>query len=821
MKTKETIGNFLYFRNKLSKTNPFSNSTAKTILSLLLLSMLFLFFSLSCKKEKKEDPPPVKPKIEIGGITDLISQSVGNSGGLIIVSKPGDILNGMQITIPQGAFPASNLIKISSAPILKHDFGPNFNPISPLIKINSEEDYAETALRIKIPITLPTGYFATAFFYDETTQRIEPIPTIGIGSDYIIIATRNLPANKNLNKSGTAVETNIIISSIIESALDNGAVISTGFEPGYDDWEFTNFGSYAEPAGQCMGQSLSEVFYFYEKKLKSNAAPLYHHFDQIHDGATNPAKLWQDNPDGYRLANVFQRMIISHWDSVVSELDAHIANPVLTWKLFVHGMLATGAPQVVYIRNSTSGSAHAIVAFKVNLSEKKLYIADPNFPSQIRSITFKNNKFEPYNTKTKEGEQMMLFDEIGFLGVSALIPWSKLKTKYSEFENHSIGNDIFPAYTLYKDNTSGTIVKDGITVTSSSIKIICKSTACEGSIAGTDHLQPIVVFNSTGDPMDYADSSNQGVVTYYLNEGDNKIGIYIPGLMSDKSQQYIDFKWMNIKYDKNAPPSLVITPGGLDGVKGINYKFTATLQGGSLPANREYQWLMGDNNPAYTVNDSNTISFKYKTNGNRTISCNLIDANTSKVIATGSTIISVRDPANPFEYFSITKIMTMQLSGHFIFDDTTYFNSGPFTISSDHYYKGNSSLNWNGNNFTLNYTYYTSYLTDTTFINGNTSGSISNDGMTIVTLSIHQLTTTTGGSKFEQTYNFKNIPITSSSPTASNSQLLGAMVENYITNFTVYTKYKDYQTQVWKEYTTTKMNYSDLSLKPNLWLSFY
>jgi hypothetical protein len=49
----------------------------------------------------------------------------------------------------------------------------------------------------------------------------------------------------------------------------NQTIISTGFTPGVDDWEFTNFGSYISP-GVIARSSISAMWYYYEKKLKGS-----------------------------------------------------------------------------------------------------------------------------------------------------------------------------------------------------------------------------------------------------------------------------------------------------------------------------------------------------------------------------------------------------------------------------------------------------------------------------------------------------------------------------------------------------------------------
>ena len=115
--------------------------------------------------------------------------------------------------------------------------------------------------------------------YDEVTGKIEALPAIVSDDNSITVETRHfststisggLQLNKKLNESSFA---NIVISSIKESALSGQSVISSGFTPGIDDWEFINYGSYISPGGHCAGQSMTSMWYFYDKKLKGGRIP--------------------------------------------------------------------------------------------------------------------------------------------------------------------------------------------------------------------------------------------------------------------------------------------------------------------------------------------------------------------------------------------------------------------------------------------------------------------------------------------------------------------------------------------------------------------
>ena len=64
------------------------------------------------------------------------------------------------------------------------------------------------------------------------------------------------------------------------------ATVDSGFRPGVDDWQFTNYGSYVAPTGHCEGQSVSAIWYYVNQRLGGGASPLYGLYDD--NGGNRP-----------------------------------------------------------------------------------------------------------------------------------------------------------------------------------------------------------------------------------------------------------------------------------------------------------------------------------------------------------------------------------------------------------------------------------------------------------------------------------------------------------------------------------------------------
>ena len=260
--------------------------------SFLLLGLLLtVFIFTDCSKKSNPAGPGdnsgLTGDITTGKKETVASQTVGAGGGTISISKAGDPLDGLEITIPQGAFSDTKNITVSEAPIVSHEFGENFHPISPVITVQNVSGYADDVITVKIPVVVPENHVAIGALYDEKTGDFECIPLIDQTENSVTLATRTfIPSasasvKKGIFKSFKAEDAlsvgNLLVLSLEESKLKGTPIIKTGFTPGVDDWEFVNRGSYIEPGGICAWQSVSAMWYYYEKKLR-NAPKLYNQF---------------------------------------------------------------------------------------------------------------------------------------------------------------------------------------------------------------------------------------------------------------------------------------------------------------------------------------------------------------------------------------------------------------------------------------------------------------------------------------------------------------------------------------------------------------
>ncbi|MDO9323497.1 MAG: hypothetical protein Q7T80_00910 [Methanoregula sp.] len=485
--------------------------------------------------------------------------SVPASGGTITVAKPGSPIDGLKFVAPAGAYPSGQQVTISSAPVTGNTFGSYFNPATPMIEINAGQAYADEPILVTIPVNIPDDQFAMAFYYDDATKKLEGVPTASQDSKSITIATRHF--------------SNIIISLIEKGTLDGIKEADSGFRPGVDDWEFTNYGSVVAEGGHCAGQTLSMMWYYTEQQQRAGAPHLNALFDN--NGRDKTPAFQRDNTAGYRFASMVQENI--NWTNFDS------MNPVLknvsdtnTFRLFKYSILLTGSPQQVVIYSNTGG--HAIVCYRVK--GNTLYIADPNYWGDERTIDLKGATLGPYSSGANANDiaekGATSYPKIIYFAKSAMIPWPEIEALYKKFEDGTIGDDKFPKYSII----IGTIGNDGKEIYSLWIP------------GGKNSMPPPITVNNksatfytrSDDPIKlnrmvgylYQDGKELPEYTLNLKEGSNMVAFEVKHKRTlpdgNLTYDWMGFDWLELNYVPATP-----TPTTVTTVPPVGQHYTATL----------------------------------------------------------------------------------------------------------------------------------------------------------------------------------------------------------------------------------------------------
>jgi hypothetical protein len=530
----------------------------------------------------------------LGTKVDAASQSIGKIGGGIIISKPGDPLDGFTLGVPPGAYPDSRTFKVSYAPITKHTFGNDITPVSPMIMVDNGGGYSNELICVKVPVKVPDGYFAMGFLYDEKTKQLEGMPLIASDANSVTVVTRHF--------------SNFLITMTAKALLKND--IDTGFCPGIDDFQFVNNGSFIAPNGHCSGQSLVAMWYYCTNPDGKDAC-LYGRYDNNGNKPATPA-IWQDDSQAYRLCSVVQTYFEgsfadNFWlnlqgkNFVFKNNNWQLENvPGLDdetrYYLFAYSMMATHEPQ--YVSLLREGGGHAVIAYKI--LGNAIYIADPNYPGVTdRKIIYYSGdrKFKPYqsgaNRKEIEKGNTHTYTNIGYSGKSTVSNWPKIASYWAELKNGTVGNDKFPQYTLTVEDSTGKRIPlvDGFTTTKKEFSVRVDLDPAEWR------------FYRDGAEL----KDKFGVIE--LKPDNNLLGIYIAKMASaTMAYEYVDFKYFNVKYDDEECTSgwilQSVTPKIIKGTGPNVVNFTQ--QEGSYSCS---EISKGEGSPSYTATSTATGSW--------------------------------------------------------------------------------------------------------------------------------------------------------------------------------------------------------------------
>jgi hypothetical protein len=671
-------------------------------------------------------PRGITGSIKTGKMVAASSVNVAAGGGTISVNKPGDPLDGMQIDIPSGAYASSKQFKISYAPVESQSFGADFNPVTPMITVDNGGGYADEIISVKIPVKVPVGDFAMGFFYDNSTGKLEGMPTISTDAESITIGTRHFSS--------------FLVSTIAKTKLQG--TFDSGFRPGVNDWEFPNYGSYAASDGHCAGQSMTAMWY-YCTQPEGTGIHLYGRYDNNGNKPATPT-LWQDDSLGYRLCSVVQRDM--DWDSLLRIISkAYLSqSSEATLMMFGFAMMMTGEPQYVGISNTVTGGGHALIVYRVD--RNGLYVADPNLPGvATKIIEYVAGKFNPYVSGEKADNLNKPYDKITYVSKTALVDWDTIAQHWTEFKNKTIGNDKFPVYSLIYLDDQGRVqeLTDGTTFAVNRVRINQKY---PGGFLGVN------VFRD-GVELQY-DAS--GYIE--LKPGNNLLGIWIRQQW-ENDLEYVDFQYVNVIYG-----GLTLKPATQEAWPGKTIFFDLELTE-AAPKGAHFEWFVDGvlKKSGYDFG----IDVSFPDVGTHIIAVKLVDTAGKVLMQAQGTAVIKALTTTAFVGNNITALQKMKTF--------TGFFQGQCNIKekTDPVYFSVSMSNWSGLNTPIDISWSGASFsgTVTSQVDGGTqtsavSGTVSSDGKTLTSFSFaySRKSNYTGGSGVVVQDNtisvqFKNIPI--------------------------------------------------------------
>ncbi len=463
-----------------------------------------------------------EPGLRLGDPVEVLSTTVPPAGGTIRVDQPESPIDGLAIDVPAGAYAAPTAFTIRVRQILSHTYGERLQPLTPLIEIDNGGLEAQTHLIVHLPADLPPDSFAMAFRYDRESGRLEGLPVLSIDGGEVQVPVLHF--------------SELVLTWVEEELLTQP--ITTRFVLGRDNWPFPNDGSVVQPAGHCAGETLSALYYL----QMIGGEPLVTAFDGYDNGFRRTPELAVDDRLGWRLSSAAQAINrvegsnarLQYW------LTTQSRQPRLALLTFALTMWLTGEPQLVQLQGAGE-AAHAVLAYAVNGTEVSIY--DPNHPTEPRTLTYlpAEHDFAAYTTGLTSKGALTTFSEVYFIPAREAIDWAALGGLWREFLGGSVGQALFPSYTLWAQGAAPGAAEarraltDGFRTQADRLRVTFESPGFQGRA---------VVYNDS--PQAFEAILSGQTRELELEQGTTTLGFEIEAEVSQGVFRWVDFRWIDI-----------------------------------------------------------------------------------------------------------------------------------------------------------------------------------------------------------------------------------------------------------------------------------
>jgi len=534
-------------------------------------------------------PPPVY-RLSTGQATRVSEQTVPPGGGRVTVHAPGSPADGLSIEIPPGAYDRAVNFTVSEAPVESFDSLIPLTPISPVFTIENGGEYSQSLMKITIPAEVADGHFAMPFIYDPKTGALDGMPVLSIDQHGV-----------------TAVTRHFCQILLLQAPLGQfTGRIDSFFRIGIDSWPFSNQGSWWSPGGICSGMSLGAIWYF--QNHTRLGLPQLHFAHDTEVSFRSPNYPW-DDAWGLRFASRVQVApdTIVH-DELTEVLEAELERDSAdyyanAWLSLLVNLATTLQPQYVSVFEGASDDGHAMIAWAASVAERRLYIYDPNYPSEMdRYIEFTDTGIVGYVSATRvdddEETKTIVFDQLFPTMGAAVVDQARISRAWADRGKRGSGTPPPLPYQLMVEKDDGTEepLADGFQTDSETLKV--KITGGSGAFLSFDPAQPaggIVPEAGASVSIDtdrliiHGALQDEWNTPFALGEGENLIGLRIDGLNPTElktHRAWLDFRWIRVFRS-----SMVLSPAALSVAVGAVETFRATL---TREAPAVFSWYLDD-----------------------------------------------------------------------------------------------------------------------------------------------------------------------------------------------------------------------------------
>ncbi len=423
------------------------------VVVILISTMVPLIVLLALAPTPNFGTPVGTVAIATGTETNVTSGSIAHDGGTIQVNLVSSPLNGLAIEVPPAATDENISFNVSYADVTSVGGLPEKAAIaSKMITVETngsdawnESEAFDKAVLVTLPYdpSLVLGDGPVRFYaYDEASRTLE---AVGFSSQddtnhTISFYTRTF-------SRFIAIELSMTVAELLWVDYS----VDTGFRPATDGWYITNYGSYLESGGICMG--MVSYAKFYHTYIKPFVGTGLH--GKYREGDPNE---WRDDATAIQLATRAHTAESDIWDQTwkheIQEQLPSSENVALSW---IHGMVVTGQPQLIGIYEQVSNGnwvgGHAILTYKYSGGKFEIY--DPNHPGTAPGTSSRQIPFtlgsgftQNYLSGTTAADSGFSYNVFLHFGYKMFHPFLSFINLHLSAEKGFQDDTLFPTVTL-------------------------------------------------------------------------------------------------------------------------------------------------------------------------------------------------------------------------------------------------------------------------------------------------------------------------------------------------------------------------------------
>jgi hypothetical protein len=586
--------------------------------------------------------------------TLIDTTTIAAAGGVATFASGGDSLSGVRLSVPASTLSGPTRFAITADRATQFPAATGVRQVGPMFVVGTDGGVFDRPVALRLPARARADEGVTAVYYDPATGAVEGLPVIGRDDSTVTIATRHFrsdqmfavarpPASRAPSRVASAPLPwgQIRIVTLASPRAGLYGKFTTGFKPGTDDWEFTNWGTYPKPNGICAGMSVSAMYYYYA--LKGTLGGLNSRFD------TFEALEW-DNPRGEAVATLVQQSIDWHSQALFLSGLASLATSTYPYPQLVYESLAltirqTGQPQYIALHGTAGG--HAVVAYGVD--NGTVNFADPNYPGlTTRTMSYAAGAFQPVSLQTNAAASADQFTEVFVVGVSSMINGAALAQAFGQLTQGTIEAAVFPTLVReYYDRTTEQWAPvpagDRITTTH---RILALRTRCTSGCTRHRPTAPASrvttgIKDSTDVTwaIDAVDSDTAAVFVFGRGATVDSFRLSWDNFHDGASSSNLISTYVGNTILTIVTVPFIIKPAPVVSAANVDLKFTASS--GSLPASTStYVWDFGDGTAKVSKFADSVVIHRWTQPGSYTLTAELRD-NQGRLLASDQTTVTI------------------------------------------------------------------------------------------------------------------------------------------------------------------------------------